>query len=118
MTGYGGIATGAYSIESVDPATPGAMVCGECGRAWLDDITPAGRCPWEEDHEEEPEEFEPTGLDPDLSGLLDWHEVQWFRGELFIVHKPCGQQVAAIDPDDSLAVLVTMAVRHSERCTR
>lgn len=44
------VAPGAYGIEAVDPSTPGAMVCGECGRAWADDITPAGRCPWEADH--------------------------------------------------------------------
>lgn len=41
---------GAYGIKSVDPATPGALVCGECGRGWLEDITPAGRCPFEYMH--------------------------------------------------------------------
>lgn len=33
---------------------PAAIVCGTCGKAWLRDITPAGRCPWEADHPEEP----------------------------------------------------------------
>ncbi|AXH70193.1 hypothetical protein HOT74_gp82 [Microbacterium phage KaiHaiDragon] len=41
---------GAFGIEAVDPSTPGALICGTCGRAWLEDITPAGRCPWEYDH--------------------------------------------------------------------
>lgn len=44
------VAPGAYGIEAVDPSTPGAMVCGTCGRAWAEDITPAGRCPWEDQH--------------------------------------------------------------------
>lgn len=39
--------TGAYGIERV---SVGAVTCGECGAAWDDDITPAGRCPWEYDH--------------------------------------------------------------------
>lgn len=42
---------GAYGIKEVDPETYGAMVCGTCGRAWDEDITPAGRCPFEYDHE-------------------------------------------------------------------
>jgi len=42
--------TGAFGIEAVDPSTPGALVCGTCGKAWLEDITPAGRCPWEHEH--------------------------------------------------------------------
>lgn len=41
---------GLYGITAVDPSTPGALRCGTCGRAWLDDITPAGRCPWEYHH--------------------------------------------------------------------
>lgn len=41
---------GALGIKSVDPKTPGAIVCGACGKAWMEDITPAGRCPWEGDH--------------------------------------------------------------------
>lgn len=42
---------GAYGIVSVPPTTPGAIVCGSCGRAWMEDITPAGRCAFEELHE-------------------------------------------------------------------
>ena len=47
------IAPGAYDIRAVDPDTDGAIVCGTCGRAWMEDITPAGRCPWEDEHGEE-----------------------------------------------------------------
>lgn len=42
--------TGAYGIQAVPPHTPGALTCGTCGRAWMEDITPAGRCPWEDVH--------------------------------------------------------------------
>lgn len=42
--------TGALGIEEVPPSTAGALVCGECGKAWTQDITPAGRCPWEHEH--------------------------------------------------------------------
>lgn len=28
----------------------GCMTCLECYRHWVDDITPAGRCPWEYQH--------------------------------------------------------------------
>lgn len=41
---------GAYDIISVHPEQPGALVCGTCGRAWMHDITPASRCPWEHLH--------------------------------------------------------------------
>lgn len=41
---------GAYGIQQVTSGTPDAMTCGTCGRSWLEDITPAGRCPWEERH--------------------------------------------------------------------
>jgi hypothetical protein len=47
---------GAYGIRAVDPATPGAIICGHCGAAWMQDITPAGRCPWEDEHEDGPTE--------------------------------------------------------------
>jgi hypothetical protein len=48
--GFKGIEPGSYGIEAIDPLTPGALICGSCGRAWAEDITPAGRCPWEIDH--------------------------------------------------------------------
>lgn len=48
---------GAYGIEEVPHDTPGAIHCTECGRSWAEDITPAGRCPWESDHEEAPLTF-------------------------------------------------------------
>lgn len=41
---------GAYGIQAVPAHTPGALMCGTCGRAWMEDITPAGRCPWEGEH--------------------------------------------------------------------
>lgn len=41
---------GTYGIRAVDPATPDALVCGVCGAAWTHDVTPAGRCPWEDSH--------------------------------------------------------------------
>lgn len=37
-------------VTQVDPTDPDALVCGECGRAWAEDVTPAGRCPWEHLH--------------------------------------------------------------------
>lgn len=53
------IPPGSDGIRAVDPATPGALICGSCGRAWLEDITPAGRCPWEGDHAEPEEDDTP-----------------------------------------------------------
>lgn len=38
---------GAFGIE-YDP--DGDIKCGECEMRWSQDITPAGRCPWEYDH--------------------------------------------------------------------
>lgn len=48
------VTPGAYGIPPVPASTPGALVCGACGRAWLRDITPASRCPWEHEHTPEP----------------------------------------------------------------
>jgi hypothetical protein len=44
---------GLYGIRAVSLPAPGALTCGTCGRSWTDDITPAGRCPWEYEHKEE-----------------------------------------------------------------
>lgn len=41
---------GMFGITRVEYRT-GCMTCGECYRHWADDITPAGRCPWEYQHE-------------------------------------------------------------------
>lgn len=49
------MAAGPYGVRQATPATPGAIVCGTCGRAWDRDITPAGRCPWEDEHDDEPD---------------------------------------------------------------
>lgn len=46
------VGPGAYGIVAVDSDTPGAITCGTCGRSWAEDITPAGRCPWEYEHGE------------------------------------------------------------------
>ena len=40
---------GAYGIPRTE-YRDGDMVCGECYRSWREDITPAGRCPWEHMH--------------------------------------------------------------------
>lgn len=61
---------GAYGIKAVSPLTPGAMICGSCGRAWLEDITPAGRCPWEDKHAHSDGEDEPW----DDERILAMHE--------------------------------------------
>lgn len=42
---------GAYGIHRASPTDPDALVCGTCGNAWKEDITPAGRCPWEHEHD-------------------------------------------------------------------
>jgi hypothetical protein len=40
-------------IVAVNPAQhPEALICNTCGKAWAEDITPAGRCPWESDHDD------------------------------------------------------------------
>lgn len=41
---------GMYGINRAE-YLPGRMICEECYRAWREDITPAGRCPWEHLHE-------------------------------------------------------------------
>lgn len=48
---WGDPVIGAYGIEEVPRSTPGALICGSCGRTWLEDITPSGRCPWEDKHQ-------------------------------------------------------------------
>lgn len=48
----------ANGVVELDPADVRASVCGTCGRAWDDSVstavtpTPAGRCPFEYDHDE------------------------------------------------------------------
>ena len=45
-------------VVELDPADERATVCGACGRAWDDTVStavtpvPAGRCPFEYDHED------------------------------------------------------------------
>lgn len=62
---------GAYGIEAVDPATPGALVCNECGRAWTEDITPAGRCPWEDMHDDDDDAQEVAHLAAHGDALIE-----------------------------------------------
>lgn len=40
---------GAYGIARTE-YQEGDMICPECYRSWREDITPAGRCPWEYQH--------------------------------------------------------------------
>lgn len=40
---------GAYGIARTE-YRDGDMICQECYRSWREDITPAGRCPWEHLH--------------------------------------------------------------------
>lgn len=40
---------GAYGITRTE-YRDGDMICLECYRSWREDITPAGRCPWEHQH--------------------------------------------------------------------
>ncbi len=48
-------------VVELDPANPNAAVCGHCGRGWDDSVitgltpTPSARCPFEYDHEYDPE---------------------------------------------------------------
>lgn len=37
-------------VTEVEPDHSEAIVCGTCRRAWVEDVTPAGRCPWEHLH--------------------------------------------------------------------
>lgn len=41
---------GAYGIPRTE-YRDGDMICLECYRSWREDITPAGRCPWEYQHD-------------------------------------------------------------------
>ena len=49
----------ANGVVELDPADIRATVCGTCGRGWDDTVstavtpTPAARCPFEYDHEDE-----------------------------------------------------------------
>ncbi len=60
---------GSYGIKSVPSDTPNALTCGRCGRSWLEDITPGGRCPWEDVHEDSQEE---STLSDVLAGLEEY----------------------------------------------
>jgi hypothetical protein len=75
---------GAYDIGEVPPTTPGAIVCGTCGAAWLEDITPAGRCPWEHNHNY-PAGDEDTSIDVWLRFAEDDidHEESEYEGNTF-----------------------------------
>ena len=71
---------GAYGIQEVPSSTPGAITCQDpsCGRSWLEDITPAGRCPWEAHHEPDQDE-------PDLPDVPEHSEewiIVWFPSDV------------------------------------
>jgi hypothetical protein len=56
---------GTYGIIQVDPATtPRLLTCAVCARSWAEDITPAGRCPWEHMHDDDEPDDEPATLTP------------------------------------------------------
>lgn len=99
--------TGAYGIKEVPRTTPGALICGSCGRAWTEDITPAGRCPWEAEHEPEPA---PVNLDDYEARVVGDHD------DPRLVHVTCGERLCDIEHDDTLAVLVSVARDHGRRC--
>lgn len=42
--------TGAYGIRRTE-YRHGDIICQECYRSWREDVTPAGRCPWEYLHQ-------------------------------------------------------------------
>jgi len=125
--------TGAYGIQEIAPSTPGALICGTCGRAWAEDITPAGRCPWEDRH----------SLDnitvAERAALWDRHPLNWaemgssekdlweerqlrsLRREALRVRVPRLTAAEAVIEDVEMAGYITHPPRHhklSEVCLR
>jgi len=100
-------ALGAYGIRQVPSSTPGAITCGSCGRSWTEDITPAGRCPWEAEHEPE---RPPVNLDDYEAQVHGESDDPW------LVHTVCGEHLCDIEHDDTLAVLVSVARDHDGKC--
>lgn len=68
--------TGAYGVAQVTTGTVGAMWCPDCGKSWLEDITPAGRCPWEHEHGDAPKPlvFTPT-ITLGSEGMRNDHDI-------------------------------------------
>jgi hypothetical protein len=63
-------------VVELDPHDPRATVCGHCGRGWDDSVsttwtpTPAGRCPFEYEHEYEHDSTAiTTGAYPGLANM-------------------------------------------------
>lgn len=75
------MATGMYGIESVSEDTPGALTCAECGMSWAEDITPAGRCPWEHDHEYGEDESALTAPDWSVAARMLDNPADWSDGQ-------------------------------------
>lgn len=47
------MSAGTYGIEEAPADATDVQTCGTCGKRWVPDITPAGRCPWEWMHDSE-----------------------------------------------------------------
>ncbi|QGJ95231.1 hypothetical protein QDA11_gp11 [Microbacterium phage Jayden] len=93
--------TGAYGIEEVPRSTPGALICGSCGRAWTEDITPAGRCPWEAEHDEpKPAPLAPE--DHDARMVVARNVARFYIGDSAWAHIIVG---AYLNPERSQRVL-------------
>lgn len=85
---------GSYGIFPVPPSTPGALVCGDnsCGRAWLDDITPSGRCPWEDLHTPRCECGNPLTDPENFPDRCEWcEEIEWLKDNQRFGHERVGR---------------------------
>lgn len=61
---------GMNGIQEVDPDTMGATICGSCGRAWIEDLTPESVvCPWVFTHDD-PEDWD----DVPMYRLREWDD--------------------------------------------
>lgn len=103
-------------IVILDPDDPNATVCGACGAAWDDSVstgwtpTPAGRCPWEDEHPTLPE---PVRLSTEVTFTPvedGWIEmtgsvtgsIEVYRTTLGKVTLVAEIDTTFIDPDDGL----------------
>jgi hypothetical protein len=82
---------GSFGIKAIDPKTPGALICGTCGRAWADDITPSGRCPWESLHVEDDESSEDFDEIAEEQGWDDTSMLTILRG--FITERGLSEEL-------------------------
>ena len=66
-------------IRQVVPNSGHAIVCGDCGRAWVEDRTSAGRCPWEHEHIEPATEERPDSEESDVPVSLQL--ARWYSSD-------------------------------------